>query len=336
LTAIEAERAALTAEHARAVAEFDSLTDAAMAERYKLALPGDSFQERARALANIRNDSYLLTERAVQAFLAFLFVALVLLKLFEPRSVRVYFSERLQGLYRQYQGGLFDPHLDPAERSVGSAPMTSLRFEDWCLNTYPAIRARDVHTIQAGERTQFFGNSASELSAITAAVTAEETALIAELAALESQRQQALAERAAAERTLAAADEQLAEIRSQRATLEAGLKRPGPAQTVAAILGTLADLDAPAATAAAEKAAAHKKLDTLTPLLADLERRCTEWTTRVDKVARTRQQSEAELAAVRLRHMAELNRALTARWPEADSAKPALLQANDDVPKRLM
>jgi hypothetical protein len=116
-----------------------------------------------------------LTERAGQAFLGFLFVALVLLKLFEPRSVKVYFSEWLQDLYRQYQGGLFDPHLDFAERSIGSAPMTPLRFEDWCLNTYPAIRARNVDTVKAGERTQFFGNSANELSAITAAVVVEES-----------------------------------------------------------------------------------------------------------------------------------------------------------------
>ena len=196
--AIEGERAALTAEQQRLAAEFDGMNDAALAERFKLAMPGDSFQERARTLAAIKNDSYRLTERAVQAFLGFLFVALVLLKLFEPRSVKVYFSERLQGLYRQYRGGLFDPHLEPAERSVGSAPMSALRFEDWCLNTYPAVRARDVNAIRAGERTQFFSNSASELGAITAAVAAEESALVTELAALESQLQQAVVEHASA------------------------------------------------------------------------------------------------------------------------------------------
>lgn len=159
----------------------------------------------------------------------------MLLKLFEPRSVSVYFSERLQGLYRQYLGGLFDPHLDPAERSVGSAPMTPLRFEDWCLNTYPAIRGRDINAIMSGERTQFFANSASELSAITTAASAEESAL-SELSTLESQRQQ----------------------------------------------------------------------------------------------------GEAELAAVRLRHMAEVNRALDARWADVPEEKPGLVAAEDDLPKRIM
>jgi hypothetical protein len=336
IAAIEAERAALTAEQTRLAAEFDALSDDTMAERYKLALPGDSFQERARALATIKDESYRLTERAVQAFLAFLFFALLLLKLFEPRSVRVYFSERLQGLYRQYLGGLFDPHLDSAERSAGTAPMTALRFEDWCLHTYPAIRARTVDTIRAGERRQFFGNSVTELSGIIAAMATEETALNRELAAIESERQHAIADRAGAERLVAAADEEVAEIKSQRATLESGLKRPGPAQTVAAILSTLSALEMSAAGAAARKTAAHQRLDAVAPVVVDVERRCAELTARVERMARTRQQAEAEVAAVRLRHMAELNRALSARWPEAAEAKPALLPSESEVPDRVM
>jgi hypothetical protein len=43
---------------------------------------------------------------------------------------------------------------------------------------------------------------------------------------LESERQPAVVERAEAMRTLAAAEAQLAEIKCQRATLEARLKRP--------------------------------------------------------------------------------------------------------------
>jgi hypothetical protein len=111
IATLEQEKAAVDAEHKRLSSEFDALNDEQMAERYNVALPGESFQERARALVTIRNDSYRLTERAVQSFLAFLFASLVLLKLFEPRSVQVYFSERLQGLYRQYRGGSFDAHI---------------------------------------------------------------------------------------------------------------------------------------------------------------------------------------------------------------------------------
>jgi hypothetical protein len=336
ITAIEGERAALTAEHARNVAEFDAMSDEAVAARFRLALPGDSFQERARALAAIKNDSYRLTERAVQAFLGFLFVALVLLKLFEPRSVRVYFSERLQGLYRQYVGGLFDAHLEPAERSIGSAAMTPLRFEDWCVTTYPAVRARDVHTIKAGERTQFFANSASELSAIAVAVVADEERLLAELATIESALQQATVERAAAERTRETADTQLADIRTQRATLEAALKRPATAPAVSTILATLADLEASATSAAAESAAAHHRLDALTPLVADLAKRKATLSARVDLVSATRKQSEAEVAEARLRHMTEVSRAIAARWTDQARDEQAALVNPPEEPKLLM
>jgi hypothetical protein len=152
VASLEKERAGLTTEHARVAAEFDTMSDQAVAERYKLALPGDSFQERSRALAKSRNETYRVTERAVQAFLAFLFAALLLLKLFEPRSVSIYFSERLQALYRQYLGGLFDAQIEPAERSAGSAPMTPLRFEDWCLSNYPSLRAREAEAISGSDQ----------------------------------------------------------------------------------------------------------------------------------------------------------------------------------------
>jgi hypothetical protein len=335
VVAIDTERTVLAEEHGRLALEFDALSDEDMAARYNVALPGDSFQERARALAAIKNDSYRLTERAVQAFLGFLFVALVLLKLFEPRSVKVYFSERLQGLYRQYQGGLFDPHLDPAERSIGSAPMTPLRFEDWCLNTYPAVRARDVNTVTAGERSQFFGNSASELNAITAAVVGEESRLIEELAKLETKRQQAIVERADATRKLATAEAQLAEIKSQRVTLEGGLKRPSSGQGVTMILSTLSELEAAAATAAAQKTAAEARLDALTPLAADLEKRCADLAARVELVASTRQRAETELADARLRHMTELSRAIAARRSEVPD-EPLDTPEPHEEPKHVM
>jgi hypothetical protein len=332
----------VAAEQQRLAAELDGLGDDALAARYKLAMPGDSFQERARVLATIKTDQYRLTERAVQAFLAFLLVALVLLKLFEPRSVKVYFSERLQGLYRQYAGGLFDPHLDPVERSSGAAPMGPLRFEDWCLNTYPAVRARDVNAVTAGERTQFFGHSASELGAISAAVAAEETALMRELAELQSRLQQASLDQSAARRAIESSEGQLQELRGQKAALESGLKRPAGAPVLATILATLSELDAASATAIAQHSSARERLEQLAPLAAALEQRVADVTARIEKVARTRKQGESELAEVRLRHMAELNRALTARRAGApepqsdDAARYASGNATHEGPKHLM
>jgi uncharacterized protein DUF4407 len=311
---LERERAALTTERARVAAEFDALSDQALAERYKLALPGDSFQERSRALAKSRNETYLVTERAVQAFLAFLFAALLLLKLFEPRSVSIYFSERLQALYRQYLGGLFDAQIEPAERSAGSAPMTPLRFEDWCLSTYPSLREREAEAVKASARAQFFAASVSELSAITASAVAEETALIEQLAAVEMRLQQVAVDLGGAKRTLASAHAKLEEHKTYRTTLETGLKRPGSPEALTAILTTISELEAATVSLASEKAAALTRLDTLEPMLADLEQRRADLTARIDRLADVRQRAETDLAAARVKHMTELSRAIEQRW----------------------
>jgi hypothetical protein len=340
VASLEKERAGLTTEHARVAAEFDTMSDQAVAERYKLALPGDSFQERSRALAKSRNETYRVTERAVQAFLAFLFAALLLLKLFEPRSVSIYFSERLQALYRQYLGGLFDAQIEPAERSAGSAPMTPLRFEDWCLSNYPSLRAREAEAIKASARAQFFAASVSELGAITASAAAEESALIEQLADVETKLQQVAVDLAGVKRTLASTDAQLAEQKTYRETLETGLKRPGSPESLSAILTTIGGLDAATIIVSSENAAAHTRFDTLTPMLADLEQRRADLTARIERLAEVRQQAETDLAAARLKHMTELSRAIEQRWatpvPEpAPSAAPlpVVIDSSMDAPQ---
>lgn len=330
------EHASVVAEHQRLATEFDGMSDEALAARFNLALPGDSFQERARVLANIKGQNYVLTERAVQAFLGFLFFALILLKLFEPRSVKVYFSERLQGLWRQYQGGLFDAQLDPAERSNGSATMSPLRFEDWCLSTYGTIRGRDVDVARAGERLRFFQNSESELAAIAAAVAAEESGLIAELATLDAQLQLAIVDHATARRTVESSDTQLAAIRAQMTTLETGLKRPAAPAALSTIVSTIADLETSATSLEDGKAKAQQQLDALTPLLTDLQKRRADLASRVDTLMATKKQSESELAEARLRHMAELNRLMAARGSAAPAEAVTRFAGNTEPPDRIM
>ena len=321
---LDRERTKLTTERARVTAEFDTMSDQALAERYKLALPGDSFQERSRTLAKIRNETYLVTERAVQAFLAFLFAALLLLKLFEPRSVSIYFSERLQALYRQYLGGLFDAQIEPAERSAGRAPMTPVRFEDWCLSNYPSLREREAEAIKASTRAQFFASSASELGAITASAAAEESAVIEQLAAVEVKLQQVAVDVAGLKRTLGSAHTQLEEHKAFRATLETGLKRPGSPEALTSILTTIGELEAATSRLASERATAHTRLETLTPMLADLEQRRAELSARIHQLADVRQRAETDLAAARLKHMKELSSAIEQRWatPVPEPAPP--------------
>jgi hypothetical protein len=59
---------------------------------------------------------YQNTEIAVKAFLAFVFFGLLLLKLFEPTSIRLYMSEVLQQEYLRYLAGTFDEVLPDSEQ----------------------------------------------------------------------------------------------------------------------------------------------------------------------------------------------------------------------------
>ncbi len=125
----------------QALAEYDRLTPREADQRYGLGLSGNGLRARGVVLDEIlEEDSHRHAETAIRAFLAFLFLALVILKLFQPRSVEIYFSEQLQSLYDRYLAGAFDGLLPDLERSSGPLPMDALCFEAWCLSTYGTQR----------------------------------------------------------------------------------------------------------------------------------------------------------------------------------------------------
>src|SRR5687768_5845280 len=88
----------------------------------------------------LKNPRFTGAELAVRAFLAFLFLGLLILKVFQPRSVGVYFNEQLHSIHDEYRKGLFDSYLPEAQRAGTGGTIEPLRFEDWCLNTYSVIR----------------------------------------------------------------------------------------------------------------------------------------------------------------------------------------------------
>ncbi len=160
-------------------AAYDSLSTDALASIHGVAFLGDGLQTRGVVLQRLMADpAYGTAELAIRAFLLFLFLALVILKLFQPRGVRIYFNEQLQDLYSQYRRGAFDKYLRSMERSTGSSPFKPLRFEDWCLNTYQAIREQDfrarersaaiaAHTGTIDQLTDVSRSAESELAALS-------------------------------------------------------------------------------------------------------------------------------------------------------------------------
>lgn len=144
LADVDRDVAALRAEKEAALRTFDSLGRTELRQRYGLRLTEDGLRTRGEILSALRADeTYANAELAIRGFLAFLFLALIVLKLFQPASVSVYFSEILQDLNAQYRAGSFDSWLPPEERSYSRVGLTPLRFRTWCVENYRGVRSEE-------------------------------------------------------------------------------------------------------------------------------------------------------------------------------------------------
>ena len=138
---------------------FAQLSIDEFAARYNVDLVNNGVQARAAILNSLtQNPEYKTAKRAITAFLAFIFAALVLLKLFQPRSVRIYFNEKLQDLYREYLAGTLNKWIAKEEQVTenGEPRMSPLRFEDWSVNTYGVVRNEDIHRRESSKNYNAF------------------------------------------------------------------------------------------------------------------------------------------------------------------------------------
>jgi hypothetical protein len=155
--------AAIDRERDSVVMLYDRLPAAELASRFGVPLLDDGLRSRSEILeVMLANPDYSGARLAVGVFLSFLFLGLVILKLFQPRSVAIYYSEQLQSLYTDYSQGKFDEHLEHFDRPRAGAPMTPQRFEEWCLKYYQKVRAEEelrrvseqaIHTHERKMRT---------------------------------------------------------------------------------------------------------------------------------------------------------------------------------------
>src|SRR5262249_26087224 len=100
------------------------------AKRYGVDLQREGPDTRARVVAEMeKSPAFCTIRRTIKAFLAFLFLGLIALKLFQPPSVKVYFNGDLQAAYMRLKAGVFDAQLDPREHA--GANMAPLHFARW-------------------------------------------------------------------------------------------------------------------------------------------------------------------------------------------------------------
>lgn len=132
----------------RRLEKFDSLMSIrnfdAIGSEYGIALPTNNIVERGKIVTKILSSGVATdTELAIRGFLLFLFCSLVVLKILEPRSVKLYLSEAIHQAWVSYLGGAYDQWIGVDERANGKARMSPFRFEDFMINTYAKRRAED-------------------------------------------------------------------------------------------------------------------------------------------------------------------------------------------------
>lgn len=150
------ETAAVEAARVSALAQFDRLTPPELEQKYGLGFLSPGVHSSGELLRDLlRSPQFTGAELAVRAFLAFLFLGLLILKVFQPRSVAVYYNEQLHSIHDEYRKGLFDGYLPEPERAGAGGSMEPLRFEDWCLNTYSVIRKEDERRNATAREVRF-------------------------------------------------------------------------------------------------------------------------------------------------------------------------------------
>ncbi|HYH06154.1 MAG TPA: hypothetical protein VEK11_03745 [Thermoanaerobaculia bacterium] len=139
------EISAIESARASALARFDALSHPQLEQQHGVTLLAPGVRSSGELLDDLlKNPRFTGAERAIRAFLAFLFLGMLILKVFQPRSIAVYFNEQLHSIHDEYRKGLFDSYLPAQERVSSGSTMEPLRFEDWCLNTYSTIRKEDA------------------------------------------------------------------------------------------------------------------------------------------------------------------------------------------------
>ncbi len=127
-------------EQQQVLSDFDKMSPEELERIYGVQYVIQSAGEINR-VANLLSDkkSYQDMERISMAFLALLFLALVLFKVFAPRSVKIYFNEQLQDFYSAYLSKQIQPHLTQGlgnNQGLSHGELTAYQVEEFWKDTY--------------------------------------------------------------------------------------------------------------------------------------------------------------------------------------------------------
>jgi len=110
---------------------FNKATPDELASRYGIDFKREGPDTRAHVVAEMeKSPAFRNMRNNIKWFLAFMFLALMALKFFQPEAIKHYYSAELQAAYHKYESGLYDENLDPRERPDQQAMMPA-QFVRW-------------------------------------------------------------------------------------------------------------------------------------------------------------------------------------------------------------
>ncbi len=201
---------------------FDTATPDVRAKRYGVDLQREGPDTRAHVVSEMEKSSAFRTTRwTIKAFLAFLFLGLIALKLFQPPSVKVYFNGDLQAAYMRLKAGVFDAQLDPREQ--GGANMAPLHFARWYEQHQRLREVTDALRDRAAEVTERLRLREEAYTAVQKSLTGDITKMNEDLSVarnagfdLEQRLTSARAELTALERTVVDQEQELRDFAQLR------------------------------------------------------------------------------------------------------------------------
>lgn len=274
---------------------FEHSSMSELQSRFGIVLLGDGIETRGQILEKIRHNNYTFwtTEWTIRGLLTVLFIGLLLLKLFQPPSVGIYYCSVLQGLYAEYLAGHLNRWLHPDDYpDHPSGGMKPHAFAEWAIKVYGPRKAFDEFKLKKKALEASYeavmeilerqlSKLGSELQTLARGVTAatdEETKTEAQIG-----EQHAMAE------TLAVS---VGDLEREHAGLQAGLgTRQIPVKAYARILERLTVVDRELAKRVSEKALLGSTGDKLRVRLSTIR---LERSTIADQLA-SRQKEEASI-----------------------------------------
>lgn len=136
----------LKKEKNEALLKITSATPEEIAKARGLTLDQDNYETRNRIQQTIHEETggKVKSEELAKIFLILVFSVMVILKIFQGKSVEVYYNDQLQELYEKYLTGYFNPLLEKKEWPDGETPMAPYRFHDWIYHTFVTSKDADL------------------------------------------------------------------------------------------------------------------------------------------------------------------------------------------------